>query len=1840
MKSKKKAKQKILMGFFLAGMLFFLFGFQSVTGVAEDSTPSEDVTNPTFWQALRSFFADLFERLTPTGRVISNESVEEEVSEEIIDSEPEAQTPDQEPETQDQEQPIATEVVVDANETESKVDEEVIQELNETQTQEEEINQTQINETAVIPIDNVTKVVNETQDESIAPEYNETQFVNETQQIETVPTEEEPILENITEIPEENVTIPENITEIINETKINETIQDVTLEDIVEVSRAKIIINKPVKWIKKINTSGINLTTNLIIEIPEKSSNVSILIGEEVTEAINEIEAYNEIIEESTSEEFSTGIITGQVSLDVSAREGVLTRFWSQLTDMALVAQNWLTNFRITGQVILEKDIKEKIKKVDDKKSVDLTQIIEQNPDDIIAVEYYTEGPTSVETDIPNGKRVIVSAGDELNYSDVFSFVEISNKISLDNKERIRVKWVEQNSYVDFNVTDTNNDGLIDYVEWNVPYLSTQTFEIIYITKAEHLDENKTFVKDIYNEVKELDGVWSEVIEDGEYVRVTFEKKLDNTKDITIYPRVVSGNPRIEVYEVNGSEIIVEFTSINNNQYNKVFLTNLQGVQDTFDLKVVGGSVELDHIVDPPQVLIEDKLYDGDDEYAPGSRVVFLNDTHGYVFYQLDRIASVSYKKTTDGGATWGTNVDMTGGIQKTFRSMSVWYEPWTVGDSGTKIHIASNSYDTDIVEYCYLDTINDSVCSSWVVAFGGGGSHNAPNMATQIVKSTDNNLFFSAADSTGGHFMGKSVDGGASWGTDMSPNYAWMNDGDDHSQLFPLANGDILLIYHDTSVGAMYSLRYNETTDTWDTDGNQKTIITGTGSVDYICPWGATYDKDSHDIYLSVNNQINTATADLVFYEYTASTNSWSSGVDIFTDIGVGNTDVKLAIDENNKDLYAVYSNGTTFKNPQGIYTKNSTDGGATWGAATKLSETADAQLWHVGINFMNNEYLYSIWIHQNQNDMFGKTLADLDSIYPQFSSFSETPSDTVTYSLGATYGFNSTIILTNGTSWVNFNNQNYSASNIAGNVFGWEPTDLAAGAYNYNWGAYGSGPKNNINTSGIYSYTINKANSLVNLTLNDSESNITIFRLSSTNLTCSQISGDSSSASLRLYKNGTLINQGISPISNLTTFTTEGLENITCIYETTQNYTTTSKTFWVNITQPNRAPNFSTPTINSTSGLNSAADNLNCFDSIFDEDEDDMNITVRWYKDDNLVQTLIYNNNYPNGTFFNSVLLSTNTSEGEFWKCGITLYDGEDYSIEGNSSSLLIASTMPSLVNSLVVFEGDGGWGEAWNFSVDLSDASTEDVEVGLYFSTNNETWNLQNQTNVTCPCGGIEVEFVRSWSEAYIGTSYFQFRANDYSTGETNITTEVSVLKDDINVSLLTGDGSNVSRISGSTLLEVFMTDLDKGGVVEDEISCGIWVTTDGVNYAPILSEIISGGTCSYNFDPDNSYDVGIQDWVGGLEVNSMYNEENSSVGVLNIIGSLNSALDLPSGVEKYRANENADFRWNVTGDAGESISSIDSGSVEVISSGGIATEACNFGQINNEGAGWYNCTWAIPFDLTLGLYDVRINSSEQFYYNKSDSYLEEFEVLTAVPVLNGISSLFEDDGGWGENWNFSINVTDPNPEDVNVSLYFSTDNSSWVLQNNTNVSCPCASTEVKFVRDSGWNETYIGTSYVLFTADDYNLGEDNTTAEVNVLKDDVSFAFISGEGVNVNRNGIIMTLLEVSINDSDRGQEISTNENCAFWVTTNGASYGGILSNVSSTNICSYNFDPDNSYDAGVQNWIGGLTSSAIYNAVNSSSSTLTVIGDLILSLEIPNGTQNYQSQEIIDFRWNV
>ncbi|PLW80538.1 hypothetical protein C0585_02090 [Candidatus Woesearchaeota archaeon] len=153
---------------------------------------------------------------------------------------------------------------------------------------------------------------------------------------------------------------------------------------------------------------------------------------------------------------------------------------------------------------------------------------------------------------------------------------DFENNVCIGNWEYYTNNFIIENGTVTFTV-----DGFSVYAA------------IIEITKASHLDENRSFIDDVYEFVKAKDDNWVN-IPSGDYLRVTFEQSLYNGRDITLYAKGVGS---LEVYEINGEDVLMSFEIDGEKTYKKYF-DSLNNSQDSFDLKIVG-DVDIDWVVDP-----------------------------------------------------------------------------------------------------------------------------------------------------------------------------------------------------------------------------------------------------------------------------------------------------------------------------------------------------------------------------------------------------------------------------------------------------------------------------------------------------------------------------------------------------------------------------------------------------------------------------------------------------------------------------------------------------------------------------------------------------------------------------------------------------------------------------------------------------------------------------------------------------------------------------------------------------------------------------------------------------------------------------------------------------------------------------------------------------------------------------------------------------------------------------------------------------------------------------------------------------------------------------------------
>ncbi|MCU0642429.1 MAG: hypothetical protein MUF61_02525, partial [archaeon] len=290
--------------------------------------------------------------------------------------------------------------------------------------------------------------------------------------------------ETLANITEENLTI-------LNETNITLIEENLTGNITITITRARIRLGERVKWTKNVT---LETSENVAINLPAEAENITVRAIEQ--DELVEIDA--NIVR-----------ITGEVSAEIDlSKEPRFIRWLKKIFS------------RFTGRVVEEVNTTDSI-------IVEL----EENATDY-TIEYYTEAPQAFEQETPAGKRVVISGPEELNYTDIVSFANIAEKVNVGQEGSIRIRWVEQNVNVGFEAYDLDGNGKLDYVEWITPHLSNQTFEIIFITKAEHLDENRMFLEDVYELVKEQDGNYSE-IPAAHYIRATFKQMLTSERDIT-----------------------------------------------------------------------------------------------------------------------------------------------------------------------------------------------------------------------------------------------------------------------------------------------------------------------------------------------------------------------------------------------------------------------------------------------------------------------------------------------------------------------------------------------------------------------------------------------------------------------------------------------------------------------------------------------------------------------------------------------------------------------------------------------------------------------------------------------------------------------------------------------------------------------------------------------------------------------------------------------------------------------------------------------------------------------------------------------------------------------------------------------------------------------------------------------------------------------------------------------------------------------------------------------------------------------------------------------------------
>lgn len=338
-------------------------------------------------------------------------------------------------------------------------------------------------------------------------------------------------------------------------------------------------------------------------------------------------------------------------------------------------------------------------------------------------------------------------------------------------------------------------------------------------------------------------------------------------------------------------------------------------------------------------VAVSSDVYSGSQDKGAFPQGPFWSDPNTAVIVYVSNASFVDlcFRRTTDGGQTWGSEQVVEAG---TITAFDCWYEQSTPGRTGTRLYVAWTDSTAGDFSFSSIDVAS----GGWASVVDINATATAGGAGTGIVFITmtrNGNLVAGQQNSslTAGEAW-KSSNGGASWSSITSPwesaafdtaFAATCNTGDD---------SDAAVVFFDQPVGLSVKV-YDDSANTW-----SETTISG-GPTSYLTSADmvriATRRSDGHAILVSWTTH-DSATADLKCWDLNINTvTAGSASVTAKTDVNTDTAEaggVGIFIDQTNDDIYVAYLRGSAFNDTVGVFYKKSTDDGTTWGSEQSYSQ------------------------------------------------------------------------------------------------------------------------------------------------------------------------------------------------------------------------------------------------------------------------------------------------------------------------------------------------------------------------------------------------------------------------------------------------------------------------------------------------------------------------------------------------------------------------------------------------------------------------------------------------------------------------------------------------------------------------------------------------------------------------------------------------------------------------------------------------------------------------------------------------------------------------------------
>ena len=359
---------------------------------------------------------------------------------------------------------------------------------------------------------------------------------------------------------------------------------------------------------------------------------------------------------------------------------------------------------------------------------------------------------------------------------------------------------------------------------------------------------------------------------------------------------------------------------------------------------------------------------------------VFVTDQIGYKFFR-DAGGYCVYRKTSNGGTTWGatTTVD----AQIDCIGIAVWYDKWTPNATGTMIHIVTIDTSASDPWYNRLDTSNDTLLLgsapvSVVTGSGQGGTFTALSNYPAITKGTDGTIYIAISDNTDSFIVECTVT--------CQTNTQWTETGTnplpltpDFNLLEPLPGGNIMLINRLIATNVIRYKIWNNTT--WSAAWTTIDAV-ATGNVAYPIGMAAVESTSTPGhIYLAyIANNATLGTDDEVRSHYFNGT-SWATTTKVITGTARGLTNVAIALDASNDNVYVAYTGRTTAATAAtgNVYWNISKDNMTTWGTERGPVNTAATDIYGVDLTTVSDQRIFVSWDNKTANTLLGDTIADI---------------------------------------------------------------------------------------------------------------------------------------------------------------------------------------------------------------------------------------------------------------------------------------------------------------------------------------------------------------------------------------------------------------------------------------------------------------------------------------------------------------------------------------------------------------------------------------------------------------------------------------------------------------------------------------------------------------------------------------------------------------------------------------------------------------------------------------------------------------------------------------------